>query len=95
MARARHESKQLGTGEDKVEDLWEKKEEQRLGKVRLDAHDSECHAGNVAERVTWECARGIPVSAMRQYFCPSHREQGTLHTNYGIESQDRHPREEA
>ena len=60
MAWARHQPKQLRAGENKVEYLRDKEEEERLGKVRLDAYDCERHACQVAERIAWECTRGVP-----------------------------------
>ena len=60
MAWARHQPKQLRAGENKVEYLRDKEEEERLGKVRLDAHDRERHARQVAERITRKRTRRVP-----------------------------------
>ena len=53
----------MRTGENKVEYLRKEEEEKRLGKVRLDAHNRECHARHVAERIAGKRTRGIPADA--------------------------------
>lgn len=60
MSRTWHESKQLRTTEQKVEDLGDEEEEERLRVVALDCDDSEGHAGKVAEGISRECPSRIP-----------------------------------
>lgn len=56
------EPEELRDTEDKVVDLGNEEKEQRLGEVRLNANNSEGHAGQVAERVSRERACGVPTS---------------------------------
>ena len=61
MPRTRHQPKELRARQDKVEDLREEEQEERLAEVRLDPDDSECHARDVAEGVAREGAGWVPA----------------------------------
>lgn len=54
MARAIHETEELGAAEDEVEDLRDEEEEEGFGKVGEDGDAGEGHAREVAEGVPWE-----------------------------------------
>ena len=60
MSRTRNEPEELWAREHEVEDLREEEEQERLAEVRLDPDDGERHARDVAQRVAWERAGGVP-----------------------------------
>lgn len=51
VARARDDLEELGQGQEEVEDLREKEEDERLGEVAVDAQHRKSHAREVAEGV--------------------------------------------
>ena len=61
MTRAGDEAEELGAGEEEIEDLGEKEEEERLGEVAEDADNGKGHTTKVAERVAHECLGRVPV----------------------------------
>lgn len=61
VVRARDDADELRDREDKVDELWDKEEEQRLGEVAEDARDRERHAGKVCVRVANKYCRREPV----------------------------------
>ena len=63
MAWTRHEAKQLRGRVDKVEDLREQQQHERLAEVPENTNDDKDHAGKVAVRVADEHARRVPVVA--------------------------------
>ena len=52
----------LRAAEDKVEDLWNEEEQERLRKVGLNPNDSKGHSRDIAERIAREYSRRIPAS---------------------------------
>ena len=68
MTRTRDEAEQLRARQDEVEDLRKEEEQERLGEVRLNADDGESHAGEIAERIAWECACGVPAVSVSPWF---------------------------
>jgi hypothetical protein len=66
MSRAGNEAEQLRDREDEVEDLRDKKEEERLWEVGDDSDARESHAGEVAERVAGEGSRWVPETHSHQ-----------------------------
>lgn len=77
---ARHQTEQLRARQDKVEDLGEEEQEQRLGVVRLNSYDCEGHACYVAERVAGKRTGGIP--ATKPAFVRSPTEHTAGRTSY-------------
>ena len=50
----------MRAGKDKVEDLWNEEEQERLRKVGLNPNDSKGHSRDIAERIAGERTGGVP-----------------------------------
>ena len=55
------EAKQLWDGIEKVEYLWDEKEQHCLAEVGQNPHHGERHSGEIAERITDKHSRWVPV----------------------------------
>jgi hypothetical protein len=60
VSRTRHETEQLRAREDKVKDLRQEKQQERLREMGLNSDDRKCHPCNITEGVTREGTCRIP-----------------------------------
>lgn len=66
MSRTRDDLEELGQRIDKVNDLWDEEEKERFREVSKDSNCCEDHATPVAERITDEYLRRIPVEVVQR-----------------------------
>ena len=65
MAWARNQTEELGTTQQKVENLRNEEEQQGLGEMAKNPDNSKCHPTNVAQGVTRKCSSRVPESQVR------------------------------
>lgn len=78
MARAGDDVEELGSRVDKVEDLGQEQEDERLAEMTLDADHDEDHAGKVAVGVSDKDVGGVFVVG----------KEGQAHTQQGQEEEE-------
>jgi hypothetical protein len=95
MSWAFDEVEQLWTGQDEVEYLRHKEEDERLAKVSLKGDGGECHSGEIAEGVPWECFGGVPIRYQRwtlPYLCRRQKKRVRRQlTSYATRTPHKHP----
>ncbi len=78
MPRAGDQPKQLRAREHEVEYLRDEEQQERLGEMGLDAHDSESHSCHVAECVPGEGACGVPRPNQAKVRSPKSKCRGNM-----------------
>jgi DNA-binding protein H-NS len=60
MSRTGHETEELRTREQEVENLRDEEQQERLREVSLNTDHGERHAGHIAKSVSGECSCRVP-----------------------------------